>query len=178
MKSPEIGEEGNLCLRGCRRPRRWRPGASSHQSRAAVLVTCHAATSALIPAACHISISGEQLRRSTRCVGRAQGANFLRSAHRQRSRSVALARVFFFLNAPSLPLSRLTQPRGGLQEIKRYAHQQPHPLHFRAVAPSRLAPPRAASRVLPAAVSSRRCLAARPGFKVKKREEKKEETRL
>lgn len=112
----------------------------------ATLVACHASTSASIPCACHISVGGKQLRRSTRCVGCVRGANFFRNAHRHtRARWLSPGFFFFFSSPPNAhqpsPVPYYATARsGGLQEIKRYVHQQPHPLHFRAVSPPRLAP--------------------------------------
>lgn len=83
----------------------------------ATLVACHASTSASIPCACHISVGGKQLRRSTRCVGCVRGANFFRNAHRH-TRARWLSPGFFFFSFPlpptptNLPLSHITQPRG------------------------------------------------------------------
>lgn len=147
----------------------------------ATLVACHALPGTAIldfsldASACHISIGGKQQRCNTRCVGCVREANFFRKTPRH-----TCARMGCSLspaippNPPRQPpLSHLTQSHTaavhGLQKIKRYVHQQPHPLHFERSL-------QLVSRhftVLPVTVLSRRHLAACPGFKIKRQEGKK-----
>lgn len=132
----------------------------------ATLVACHASTSASIRCDCHISIGGKQLRRSTRCVGCVRGANFFTNTHRRGGSR----RVFFLFlspNAHQLSLSHITQRAAGDQTICSSTTSSSPFLSGRFTSSC------AASTVLPATVLSRRCLAARPGFKIKRREGRK-----
>lgn len=167
---------GNLCLCCLRQPCRWRPGASSDQSPAPLWSLATRRLHPRYPCACHISIGGKQRRRSTRCVGCVRGANFFGNTHRH-ARARWLSPGFFFFSFP-LPQRPPTFPvpyyatarRGGLQGDQTICSSTTSSSPFSS---GRSTSSRAASTVLPATVLSRRCLAARPGFKIKRREGRK-----